>query len=365
MDFSGQNLQNHNFAGQNLVGAIFTGANLQGAVFDGADLTNANFTTPGHITNLSGTSFLGANLTNADFTGVNLQGANFDPPNAKGPIAVSSLTPQSDKQRPSAGAGVQNVAAAPAPGKGSPGAGLNQNGHPGSSAGVTAWQQHPYWQHSGMSGSAKTAGHTWNGQPHAGAFDRYTLPGNVTGNVGLAQTGPHLPQVGGPPAKTGGFTRYVISASGGNGLGNSKGVPGPQWLNHGSANAGTSHPRWLTQGSAANVSQSAEPSAGKSGGAVSQSGVPQGLAVAKEVAPQQVTAAAIATVPTPALQQITAAAKAATVSAVQQGVGAASGAGVPLWLTQGTANGGPAKGVQQNGATQSPPTTSPSVSPKK
>src|ERR1041384_6963672 len=118
--------------------------------------------------------------------------------------------------------------------------------------------------------------------------------------------------------------------------------------------AGTSQPRWLTQRSGANVSQSAEQSAGKSGGAVSQSGVPQGLAVAKEVVPQQVTAAAIASVPTPALQQITAAAKAATVSAVQQGVGGVSGAGVPLWLTQGTANGGPAKGVQQNGAAQPP-----------
>jgi len=85
--------------------------------------------------------------------------------------------------------------------------------------------------------------------------------------------------------------------------------------------------------------------------------------VAKEVVPQQVTAAAVATVPTPALQQITAAAKAATVSAVQQGGGAANGAGLPHWLTQGTASGGPAKGVQQTGA--QPPTTSPSVSPKK
>ncbi|HEY4471010.1 MAG TPA: pentapeptide repeat-containing protein, partial [Stellaceae bacterium] len=360
LDFSGQNLQNHNFAGANLVGANFSGANLQGAIFDGAALANANFSTPGHTTNLSGASFIGADLTNADFQGVNLQGANLDPPDTKGPIAVSSLTPQNDKRQPGARSGVQNVA--PPPGTGSP-AGHGYSGHPGSTTGVTAWQQAPHWQHSGIDGSAKTAGHTWNGQPHVGAFDRYTLPGNVTGKVGLTHTEPSLPQAGGPPAKTGGFTRYVISASTGNGFGNSKGVPGPQWLNQAGANGGTPHPRWLTQGSAANVSQTAQQSAGKSGGAVSQSGVPQGIAVAKEVVPQQVTAAAVATVPTPALQQITAAAKAATVSAVQQGGGAVNGAALPRWVTQGTANGGPAKGLPQTGA--QPPTTSPSVSPKK
>jgi hypothetical protein len=36
---------------------------------------------------------------------------------------------------------------------------------------------------------------------------------------------------------------------------------------------------------------------------------------------------------------------------------------LPRWVTQGTANGGPAKGLPQTGA--QPPTTSPSVSPKK
>ena len=359
LDFSGQNLQNHNFAGRDLTGANFSGANLQGAIFDGAALANANFSTPGHTTNLSGASFIGADLTNADFTGVNLQGANLDPPDAKGPVSASRLTPRGDKQTPGAGSAPQNVASSS---QGSPVSGLSSNGHLGSAAGVTPWQN-AHWQHSPVGGPADKPGHTWNGQPHTGAFDRYTLPGNVTGKVGLAQTEPHLPQAGGPPAKTGGFTRYVISASGGNGLGNSKGVPGPQWLSQASANGSTSQPRWLTQGSAANVSQPAEQSAGKSGGAVSPSGVPQGIAMAKEVVPQQVTAAAVATVPTPALQQITAAAKAATVSAVQQGGGAANGAGLPHWLTQGTASGGPAKGVQQTGA--QPPTTSPSVSPKK
>ena len=147
---------------------------------------------------------------------------------------VSKLTPRGDKQTPGASSGAQNVASSS---KSSP-AGHGYNGHLGSAAGVTAWQN-AHWQHSGIDGSAKTAGHTWNGLPHAGAFDRYTLPANVTGKLGLAQAEPHLPQAGGPPAKTGGFTRYVISASGGNGLGNSKGVPGPQWLNQASANGGT------------------------------------------------------------------------------------------------------------------------------
>ena len=221
-DFSGQNLQNHNFAGMDLTGANFAGANLQGAIFDGAELANANFSTPGHTTNLSGASFIGADLTNADFTGVNLQGANLDPPNAKGPLSANRLTPQSDKQTPGASSGSQNVASSS---KGSPGAGLNPNGQPGSAAGAKPGQN-AHWQTSAIGGSAVNPEHTWNGHSQKGAFDRYTLPANVTGTAVLSNKPLPTPSAG-AQVHTGGFTRYVVSGNNGNAQ-VGKGTPQPQ-----------------------------------------------------------------------------------------------------------------------------------------
>jgi hypothetical protein len=329
MDFSGQNLQNHNFAGQNLVGAIFTGANLQGAIFDGADLTNANFTTPGHTTNLSGASFVGANLTNADFEGVNLQGANFDPPNAKGPIAVSSLTPQTDKQRP--GASSTSQSAAP-PAKGASSTVLNSNGDAGPAGSATTWQN-AQWQHSQVSGAAGKPGHSWNGHPHAGAFDRYTVPANVTGTAALTNKPLPTPPAGGPPVNKSGFTRYVISGTSNAPLG--KGTPEPQWFSQASAAGNTPHPRWLTQGSAANVSQPVQQNVVATGAAGTK-----GIAPSPTPTPQQVTAAIKQATPPPALQQISAAVKGTT---------------TPLWLSQGSAAGqvkGVQPGTQQNSSQQ-------------
>jgi len=233
---------------------------------------------------------------------------------------------QNDKQKPGAGSGPQNASALSKPGP---------NGHSGSAAGVTAWQN-AHWQHSQVSGLADKSGHTWNGQPQAGAFDRYKLPANVTGAAGLAHVHQQPPSVsGGAVGTTSGFTKYVISGNPGNAqLGSGKGAA-PQWLAQGTSAGSASQPRWLTQGSAANVPQPVQQTVATTG-AVGPKGV-----APPPVTPQQVTAAIKQAAPPAALQQISAAVK---------------GTSTPLWLSQGSAAAVQVKGVQpgtqQNGSQQ-------------
>jgi len=138
------------------------------------------------------------------------------------------------------------------------------------------------------------AGHAWGGNPHSGVFDRYALPGTVTGKAQwqkhAAPSGQPGPQPGTPASPptllphqhvdhptttvTGGFTRYVIPEisgaapkwqqpvnGGADGAGHQHwqlhGTPGtnganpPRLLPQGIAGTnGGNPPKWLAQGTA-------------------------------------------------------------------------------------------------------------------
>jgi hypothetical protein len=239
-NYSGQNLQNHDFSGQNRRGANFSGANLQGAIFDNADLTGANFSNPtrGGPTNLQSATFKGTNLTNANFTGANLQHANFDPPAPSGHVSASVASGTHSKDH-----------------------GYDRHVLSGANGSDPRWHRHGdetgsrsgSW-HDAASGGA---GHSWNGHPHAGAFDRYIVPDSVTGRAQWHHHEHAQQQSPGGAANGGasGFTRYVVSGNTGDqprwqqsGSGDTSGTRHRHWLSEGvGGSAGPAHPHWAAR----------------------------------------------------------------------------------------------------------------------
>jgi hypothetical protein len=112
------------------------------------------------------------------------------------------------------------------------------------------------WRH----GSAAGTTHSWSGSPQAGAFDRYILPGAVTGHAlwQHQQDFSHpQPQPGATATSTAdGFTRYVISGGARGtphwqppGPGDGSGPRRPHWVAESAGAAhGVTHPNWYPPG---------------------------------------------------------------------------------------------------------------------